>query len=298
MVPGINLVSAGAGSNGLIEAVIIDALRKEVELLRVGGSSAGAINAVGCALKLDNLTGFWRQFLTTTGGLEDYHLPGPLKPLGVLKSAPRCGMMAGNKIRQALVGVAGGKRMSDLHLTTRVVVGNLSKRKTQVVDSQLGLIEIEPEGIRQVDALKRHALVVDALRCSLAVPFVIDAAQLVPEEKDLYTDGGTGANAPSGLWDDHTCPTVVIAFKNSERIQPVKSLKDFALAIFDIRQDSSNAAMASRSRGKVFKIEIESGGDSLDFSLTEKEADRRIAEGIKMVRRLNLKPILESKCTG
>lgn len=290
--PAVNLVAAGAGSNGLIEAVVIDHLRRILDVKRVGGSSAGSINAVGVALGVPDLTGFWRKFLTA-GNLEDYHLPGPLKPLGVLKSAPRCGMMAGNRIYQALYKVAGNARLSDLPITTRVVVGNLSKRKTQIVDSQLGLIEIDPEGIRQVDPSKRHALAVDALRCSLAVPFVIDAAKLVPDEEHLYTDGGTGANAPTGLWDDHPLPTLVICFKNSEQIRPVKSLKDFALSIFDIRQDSSNSALATRKAGKVFKIEIEAAGDSLDFSLTEKEADRRIAEGVKMIKRLDLKPILE-----
>ena len=293
MKPGINLVAAGAGSNGLIEAVIIDELRKTFDIKRAGGSSAGSINAAGVALGLPDLTGFWRQFLTS-GKLEDYHLPGVLKPLGVLKSAPRCGMMAGNKIRQALAQVAGDTRLSDLPIITRIVVGNLSKRKTQIVDSQLGLIEIEPDGIRQIDPQKRHVKVVDALRCSLAVPFVIDAAQLDPAEEHLYTDGGTGANAPSGLWDDHPLPTIVISFKNSEAIRPVRTLKDFALSIFDIRQDSSNSAIATRKSGKVFKIEIEASGDSLDFSLTEKEAARRVAEGVKMMKRLDLKPVLEA----
>lgn len=289
--PGINLVASGAGSNGLIEAVIIDELRKHVDIVRAGGASAGSINAIGCALGLNDLTGFWRKFLTA-GSLEDYHLPGPLKPLGVLKSAPRCGMMAGNRIKQAMLQVCGPARLSDLPITTRIVVGNLSKRKTQIVDSQLGLLEFEPDGIRQIDVSKRHALAVDALRCSLAVPFVIDAARLVPDEEHLYTDGGTGANSPSGLWDDHDLPVVLISFKNNEAIRPVKTLKDFAFSIFDIRQDSSNSAIATRKAGKVFKIEIESTGDSLDFSLDEKEADRRIAEGDKILKRLDLKPLL------
>ena len=263
----VDVVVAGAGSDGATEAGALTVLRDVLDVRRIGGSSAGAINAVAVAAGIADLAALWRRFLTA-GDLEDWHLPGPLRPLALL--GRNRGMMGGRRIRAALKTSLGGMRMGDLETPCRVTVGNLEIRETEVIDSETGA--------------HKDISVVDLLCCTSAVPFLIDAQHLRPTQRTLYTDGGTGANVPAGLWDDEPArPTVVLRFRDSKVAKPIESLPDFIRAVMDIRQDAANQAMASH-KSAIHYIDLPSSGDSLDFSVTVTEVNKRIAAGEKTAR--------------
>jgi predicted acylesterase/phospholipase RssA len=256
-------VIAGAGSNGVMEAGAIDAIRGKYNIVRAGGASAGAINAVAISAGISDVASVWKHFLTE-GDLEDWKT-WPLKPLGVLTGGH--GMIKGDRIKAALKSVIGDMALGDLKIPCKLVVGNLALRKIEVIDSE------------RLD--HRRLKVIDVLRCSLAVPFLIDAAQIDPASRTLYTDGGTGANAPAGIFDDAPDrPTVVIKFASDEKPRPVKSLREMIAAVFDIRQDAANLAMAS-TKSKLVTIELPNAGNSMDFSLDKKEVDRLYDLGLR-----------------
>lgn len=258
----VDVVVAGGGSDGAVEAGALAVLRTQLNFVRIGGASAGAINALAEAAGIESAPDLWRKFLTR-GDLEDWHYPSPLRPLGVLGRGR--GMMAGKRIRAALAESFGRLRMGDLKKPCRIVVGNLAIREIEVIDSD--------------NAEHKDILVVDAACCSSAVPFVIDAQQLRPTQRTLYTDGGTGANVPAGMFDDVPGrPTLILRFANSKVPKPVITLEDFAAAIFDIRQDAANRAMPS-TKSAIYFVELPASDDSLDFSLTMPEVDRRIRQG-------------------
>lgn len=272
MKPLVDVVVAGAGSNGAAEEGALAVIENVATIARIGGASAGSINAVGKAAGIENMATQWGKFLSR-GDLEDWHLPGPLRPLGIVKSSPRCGMMAGKVMARALGEVFGDLRMGDLGKPCRVVVGNLARRKTETIDSE--------------NEAHKRLRVVDVVRCSSAVPFVIDAWQLDPNDTTLYTDGGTGDNVPAGLWDDKPeRPTVVIRFHEDETPHALHGIKDFAQAIFNIRQDAANNSHPSRKAvSRIVTIDIVTSGNSLDFSLTPDEIRARRRAGIDAARK-------------
>jgi predicted acylesterase/phospholipase RssA len=262
----IDVVISGAGSNGPAEEGAMSVLRRHFDVRRAGGASAGAINAVAECAGLENIGAIWERVLTR-GDLEDWHFPGPLKPLGILRSKRR-GMMGGEVIREALTAELGKMRMGDLKRQCRIVVGNMATRETEVIDSKN----------------ERHKFLtcVDVLCATSAVPFLIDAQQIDPLSPTLYTDGGVAANVPASLFDDvPSRPTVVLRFANSSRIKPVHSLRDFASAIFDLRQDAANRNMRSeKAASLVYEVVIQNDRDSLDLSLDAKEVAIRRKSGI------------------
>ncbi len=263
----VDLVVAGAGSDGAVEAGAIAALRSLLDIRRIGGSSAGAINAVGEAAGLPDLPALWRKFLTR-GDLEDWHYPPFMRPLGVLGRGR--GMMAGKKIREALTNSLGKMRMGDLARPCRITVCNLTTRQVNIIDSK-------------VEAHK-DIFCVDALCCTSAVPFVIDAQQLRPLQRGLFSDGGAGANVPVGLWDDEpTRPTVVLRFLSTKEPRPTETLKDFALALFEIRQDAANRALPS-AKSVIHYVDLPASRAPLDFTLDAAEVNRRIASGDRAAR--------------
>jgi predicted acylesterase/phospholipase RssA len=259
----IDLVISGAGSNGVMEAGAIDAIKGRFRVARAGGASAGAINAVALCAEISDVADLWKEFLTR-GDLEDWKT-WPIRPLGVLSGG--FGMIKGNKIRAALESILGKKELGELKRPCRLVVGNLAERKIEVIDSE--------------NPAHAELKCVDVLRCSLAVPFLIDAAQIDPKKRTLYTDGGTGANAPAGLFDDQPQrATIVIRFKSDEKPRPVKSLREMIAAIFDIRQDAANNAMQS-VKSKLMILELPNAGNSMDFSLDKQEVMRLYELGLR-----------------
>lgn len=262
------LVVSGAGALGAKQAAALAVVQQALEPVAVGGASAGAINAAGIALGVPDVGPTWVRLLTS-GSLEDWHIPGPwpLRLAGLIGSGPRCGMMAGKRMRGALGEVFGGARMGDVKLPLRVVVGNLARRRLRIVDS---------DNIDDADLL-----VADVLRCTMAVPFLIDAWQLRPSWPVLYTDGGTLANAPAGLFDDKgDIPTIVVKFACDETDRPIRGIVEFARAIMDLRQDAANANLSSsKPRNMVRVLDLVDKGDAFDFSQDKAAIDAMMRAG-------------------
>lgn len=262
------VVVSGAGALGAKQAAALAVMQQALDVRAIGGSSAGAINAAGIALGVPDVGPTWVKLLTS-GSLEDWHIPGPwpIRMAGLMTSGPRCGLMAGKRMHAALVNVFGDRRMGEAQIPLRICVGNLARRRLRVVDSQ--------------DVRDENLLVADVLRCTMAVPFLIDAWQLSPDSRVLYTDGGATANAPAGLFDDMAdLPTVVVKFAPDESDRPIRGLVEFARAVMDLRSDASNGNLASaKPRDQVFRLDLVDKGDAFDFSQDKSAIDAMMRAG-------------------
>lgn len=293
MTEPIDVVLSGAGSNGAAQDGALSEVRSALRVDRLGGASAGAVNAIGAAADLDadRMRDVWEEFLTR-GDLEDYHYPGPFK-LGGLLTSKRWGLMAGQRVYGAFRSVLGEIRMSELRRPCRVAVGDLQTRTTRVLCAQYGMLDLTPTRglVASPGGLAyRHVFAADAARASSGVPFLFDAWPLVPGGKELYTDGGTGGNTPRGVWDDYVSekdlrPLCVIRMVDDTKPRQVTGIKSFAASIFSIRQAASNAAIPILRERRVLDITIPATGDGLDFSLSKQEVRRRRAEGVEAARR-------------
>lgn len=263
MAVDVDVVLAGAGSNGPAEEGALGVIRRHFSIVRAGGSSAGAINAAAECAGIP-AADLWARFLTS-GKLEDWKVEGPFHPFGVLRG-PGHGMIQGEQIRLALEASMGDMRMGDLRKPCRVTACNLRTGETEVVDSVL-------------EQYKR-VRVVDALRCSLAVPFVIDAWRLSQASTVWYADGGTCANAPAGLFDDSERPTILVRFAPDTMPNIDDGVLAFAKAVFASRQRATSETMPSK-KPNLEVIQISVDGDSLNFSLDAAEVARRREIGIK-----------------
>jgi predicted acylesterase/phospholipase RssA len=249
-----HLVVSGAGALGAKQAAAIQVLGRAYQWRSASGASAGAINAAAVAFGVDDLAERWQRLLTR-GDLEDWHVPGPwpIRLFGIIRSR-RFGLMAGERIRRALVDIFGDKKMGESPMPLRIVVANLPRRRVQVVNSD--------------DPYDADIYVVDALMCSLAVPFLIDAQTLRRGHPALYSDGGSTANVPAALADyDAEVATVVVRFAPDEADRPVRDLVTFAAALFDLRSDAANESMRSRkSPHLLHELRLREGGAAFDFA--------------------------------
>lgn len=265
----VDLVVSGAGSDGIIESAAMRVIRPYVNVIRPGGSSAGALLSLGDAAgKTDEeMLGFWRDFLTD-GGLEDWKspIPGIGRVLG-MAVGPGHGMIRGREIRQRLGQVFGDMKMGDLLKPCRVKVGHVNRRKTVTIDSQ--------------DERHKGLLVADVGMASSSVPFIIDARPIDPKDPlTVYTDGGVGDNTPRSLWDDvPDRPTLVLSFADSDDSRPARSLKGFVAAVMNIQRDASEDAVSLKPAWRVWECRLPSSGGGLDFTLDSKECDKRVELG-------------------
>lgn len=262
----VDLVVSGAGALGATEAACMEELsRGGVVFRRVGGASAGSINSAGEALGLGHkLSKLWVEMLSS-GRLEDYKLPGPLKFAGVL-IGPGHGLISGKAIRSVLAREFGKACMGDVEKPLRVKVTNLSRRRAQTVSSD----NDEHKKLR----------VVDVVMCSLAVPFVIDAQQLDPSSPVLYSDGGIADNVPRRMWDDdESAPTLTISFKRDETARKVSGLRDMISAVLDVVRDAAEDATSNKPTRLIAELELPAFGNALDFSQTITSAEAMVRAG-------------------
>lgn len=270
-------------------------LSRVIRFRRVGGASAGAINASGIAFGFtpEAMVKIWTDLLTTGHkgkSLEDWKYPGVFKPLGMFQGKGGC--MRGDVIREALQEIFGRARMGDAVLPLRIKVGGLARRRTETVYSDL-------------ESHKR-LFVVDAVMCSLAVPFLIDNQQLDPPREivvvdrtgkttgkgwhegspELYCDGGLGNNVPRALWDDIDDslmrPTTILHFMDGDEIVPVKSFRHRLRAYINIMRDACEDEQSKKPKEMIWDVPLVVTGDPLDFSLTKDECARREKMGLAL----------------
>ncbi len=263
-----DLVISGAGSHGITEAAALRKLATVIRWRRVGGASAGAVNAVNAAGLAFGFTptymaNVWRQLLTS-GKLEDWKYPGPFKPLGMLQGDGGC--MRGAGIRAALDEVFTSATMGEAFLPLRIKVGSMLRGRTETISSD------NPE--------HKQLRVTDVVMCSLAVPVLIDNQRLrSTTPADIYCDGGLGDNVPAALWDDTdelgVRPTTVLRFVDGVGLVPVDGLRARVRAFVRIMRDASEDERSSKPKALVWDVPIQADGDGFDFALTPTECDRR-----------------------
>lgn len=268
----VDLVISGAGSHGLTQAACLRSLSSQCDFKRAGGSSAGAINAAGLALGLDpeRMVHLWSNLLRS-GDVPDWKFPGPLKPLGLFQG--RGGCMRGLNIRSHLEETLGkNTQVGEVKLPFRLMVGNMNRRRTEMVSSDL--------------ERHKHIKIVDAVMCSLAVPFLIDGQLLDLKSPTLYCDGGVGNNVPRSLWDDPDSsgtdtalgvvrPTLVLHFVDSEEPVPATDFVKRLHAVINIMRDAAEDARSKKPESLVWNVPIAADGDALNFVLTKEECARR-----------------------
>jgi predicted acylesterase/phospholipase RssA len=264
----VDLVACGAASDGIIETAAMEVIEPYVDVMRSGGASAGGLIGLGEAAGIPHaeMLTFWKRFLAD-GKLEDWKsfVPGPGRLLGIRKG-PGYGMIYGREIRDRLGQIFGKMQMGELLKPCRVRVGHLNKKKTITIDSE--------------NPSHKKLLVADVGMAGSSVPFVIDARPIEPGGKDMFTDGGLTDNVPRNLWDDHPDRhTLVLSFSEREAWAPVTSLKQFAMSVFNLQRDASEDSRSAKPAWKIWECKLPSSGGALDFSLDEKECDRRIELG-------------------
>lgn len=253
MTTDFHLVASGGGALGLTEAAAIEELlKKGVRFTRAGGASAGAINAARVAFGAggQDLSGLWTRMLTS-GKLEDWRYPGPLRPLGALH--PPFGMLKGAAIRKALEEQFGDARMGDSPIPLRIVVSNLYAARSEVVDS--------------TNEKHKRVRVVDGLMCSAAVPLVIPAQRLTPEDETLYTDGGMVRNAPAAIWDDaDDAPTLTLRFNDRTKVVKVDEVREFVVSLFRLTRQAAEDEVSAKPKSATIILPVM--GESLKFTQT------------------------------
>lgn len=248
-------VMSGCGTRIPCHGGALEVLLGKYNPIAWGGTSGGGILALAFAagMSVHEVKHLCEEMLTRKGLLDRSLWP-----------FDRFGLHSGDAIRRLLGDAFGSKKMGDLKVPCRVVVCDLWARKKVIVDS-LG----DPD-----------VLLADAARCTMAIPLLFKAARLRPDNARLYVDGGTADNFPHGVFDDVSAPTIGLRFadQDSEAIEPVRGLEDYARALFDLRQDAANGSNPSaKPLSAVLKIKTKS--DGMSFSLDVNDVRARWADG-------------------
>lgn len=249
------IVMSGSGTLIPCHGGAVDVLIDKYRPVAWGGASGGGILALAFASgkSVADVKTLCEELLTGKGLLDRSLWP-----------FDRFGINKGDRIRGLLGEAFGQTRMGDLKTPCRVVVCDLWTRKRHVVDNLT-----DPD-----------VLLADAGRCTMAIPLFFKAARLRPNNARLFVDGGTVDNFPHGVFDDISAPTVGIRFagQDNEEPIPVRSVEDYAKALFDLRQDAANGCNPStKPLSSVLKIRTKS--DGMRFDLDKNEVRARWEDG-------------------
>lgn len=270
-----DLVLSAIGSHGITEAAALKGLAKEIRFRRVGGGSAGAMNAAGLALGLtpEHMVRVWTKLLTRVA-VDDWKYPGLLKPMGILHG--RGGCIRGEEIRQFLKDAFGNARLGDVELPLRLKVGSVLRRKSETLFSE-------------VETHKRY-LIANAVLAALAMPLLFDSQRLDDEPtaaasnasnvlNDLYCDVGFSAGIACGMWDDRTeqsiRPTTVIRMTDAEAPGPARNALERLSAFARIARDAAEDQISNKPADQIWDVHVPTDGNAFDFSLTTTECSRR-----------------------
>lgn len=255
----IDLVLAGAG--GLLPCHVgaWDGLERlaNVDVVRVGGTSAGAIIAACIA------HGFTP---TETRDIVTRFLGGNfLDPQFWFFSG--WGIHRWRKMRARLREVFPGQ-MGEAHIPWVAYVTDL---ETQ-----------EPLALRSTDPKHCTLYTADVLASTSAVPALV-TVQKIDGLDGLFVDGGVSVNFGMSTFDDVPLRrTIGVRFHDTPRRRAVKNTQQWASTVIGSLARAASKTYVSRKR-YADVIEVKSAGDSMDFSLTADEMRSREAEGFKAV---------------
>ena len=263
----IDVVVAGGASHVVTLAGALSALSAKHNIVRVGGSSAGAIASAAEAFAVQPELQRRLMHRVLTGNHLKDRAWNPLD---------RYGLYTGDNLYAALKTVFGSAVMGDALIPLRIMVCDLWTRRPVVIDSDDG----------------RHAKlkVIDVLRCSAAIPVFFKAWRL-PEWSGnrLFVDGGTAANFALGMFDDSDRRTVGLRLESCpvDDVQPVRDLASFAAALASIVLWASNNAYISQKR-YADVINVPQIGSGLDFDLTAALVEQRWQAGADAIAQASL----------
>lgn len=265
----VDVVIAGGASHVVSLAGACTELTTRVDIVRIGGASAGAIRAAGEAFAIDvgTMKSLMHQVL-----VADY-----LKDMSWMPMT-RFGIYKGDNLHKALKSVFGDKKMGESLIPLRITVCDLWTRQPLMIDSE------NPKHM--------NLKVIDVLRCSAAIPVFFKAWKL-PElfGNRLFVDGGTAANFSLGMFDDSERRTVGLRLQpaSPDDVKPVRDLPSFAEAIGSLVLWASDNAYISKKR-YADVITVPQIGSGLDFNLDKKMIDDRWNAGVLAVKNFQFTP--------
>jgi predicted acylesterase/phospholipase RssA len=199
------------------------------------------------------------------------------------------GIYRGDVIAGLLAKELGPKTtLSKLQYPCRVTVSSMWTERSAVLCSQ------------------RHPEVLAwrAGRATSSIQGVFDLVRVREDNSRTYGDGGLGLNVPAGIWDDVDCVTVFVRFRRHEphtieellangdggsdpdSVKPVRNKVDMARACVNLALNTASASFPTRKPAdRVFEIIIDTDEDSLDFSLTDHQIEKREKAGELAVKR-------------
>lgn len=234
------LVLSGGGSSGILaHAAALDTLvALGVEIVRIGGSSAGAVVAAVHAAQPD------RPVLPVAQRLLVRTEPIAERDLELVPPSYYGNRQLMRTFRELLP-----ERMGAVQVPLQVVTANLDTRAQQIWDS-----ETHPD-----------ALLVPRVVASMSVPGIFPPVVL---DRDLHVDGGLTSNVPAyDLYGDHPA---ILVLRIVRRGPPARldrdSISDYLAGIVETMMRHAEEADLRHAEG-VQVIELPITGPTVDFTV-------------------------------
>jgi len=261
----VDLVLSGSGTLmpchlGAIARLQVDGYR----IKRIAGTSGGAIVAAGIAhgFETGEMLDLCRELLSKNKMLDlqfSWWRPWRFFKGYGLHAFDVFHREISTRFNGALAG-----RLEDAKLEWGVFVVDLETRQPVFLHSKRNC----------------HVSTPDAVVASASIP-IFARARKISGANGLFVDGGLATNFGFGVWDDNKKrPTIGIRFRSKSGgvRKIVNGFVGFTRALLEVVLELINRTHISSKRW-AHTIEVESAGDSLDFSLTDDQITDRYQEG-------------------
>ncbi len=273
-----NLVFEGGGVKGIAYAGAIQALEtKQIlkNIVRVAGTSAGAITAALVSLKYDASTITTVVKGTDFNKFEDHWNP--------LKIPTKYGLYKGQYLLEFIESF-----FTRINLPKDTTFKDLKDKN--YLDLKLFASDLNLQEAREFsfDATP-NAIVAEAVRASMSIPVFFRAWKFtnkIPDEH-IYVDGGVTYNYPITAFDVDGSNPQTLGFHFGKMNQKREAsdldydhLLDYVKTVFNMLLDSQKIDYAKDSSERKRSVNINDFGISAtDFSLTEEQKDKLYDSG-------------------
>jgi len=256
-LPVVDLVYSGGGTLVVCEIGAHARILESRRVARIAGTSAGAI--IACA----HAFGVSPPGMRSIAG-EIFGARPILDRAWPWRWRPRFGIHKGDKILR-LLRAHFPRKMGEARIPWGCFAYDLDYRRA-VYFSSLSHPDMPAA---------------DVVRASLSIPAFFKAVRLPGCGDRLFIDGGLTANEPFDVFDDVPGrATLGVRFRAGDDHTPrrVGSSIDYVRSLLSGVYGAANAAHVSAKQWARV-IQIETAGDSLDFSLSPSDLDRLHADG-------------------
>lgn len=234
-------------------------LDERVDIVRVIGTSAGALAAVALAFGVDSLKAL--------GAITELLADNRVLDFG---TAGGHGLCRWGRLRHAIVRLVGeDATFADALIPCSVVVCDAYERRPVVF------------GTENTPKVKVH----EAATASAALWPLADM-QTIPSSgrgSRLFFDGGFARNLAADEWDGHPEPMVALRLnRTTVAVDPVRDIPHAAMAVLETMLWSADHAHLS-SRADAVVVDLDAIGSGLDFDLTREQVLERWTCGRKGV---------------